>query len=1583
MSRTLRASFTPMITSHELLDLLRNLGIDVNDLVPLLAKKAGAKGAARLVGASKAVLSNLVRRVHTWREHNQLVAARENKNDSSDREEVTLEFFERWVAAQQYEAAESVKLLFRIVYLRALRAHCDDLPVVANLGFSRRTLNDIWVEQHFRIPSAATRASAARGEAQRLNAFSLEHAFSEWGPQIIIEGTAGSGKSTQLRKFVLGRINKLLELDNFDEFLREPIPVYLNASDIFNAQQDFATSLELAVGSSLGLRLPFPMPSGFFDRRQPGAAGRILLVVDGLNEVGASNLERLLTVLEQAVSESRGSISSIVSAWPLERVSSETWRGFFRIEVCDFNAEQASALATRLLGDKVSKGFLARQSRLPRSPMLLTLAALLQNEAFISIGAALYREFILALLKKRSAANLLPDDPASILHLLCAFASDRGVPSSGPLADIADELHLVPSNVLGLARLQATESLLIATGIVVRRGGHLEFIHYSFRSYLRALDLAQRVAPNARDVWNLVSPFREDWDCVTFVCEIWIQERKDASSALIALLAFGEPGLRTISNLASRFPDLPRSVVKAAVAKWIYRDDGFWDPGYVDGPVQQLTLIALNYDEARLALRQIARSREDFWEDSVYAARGLAEVGLATEATRLLADQAQDLDAYCVNRVLAVETLFEIGSVDEARLCLDALASEWRQHPPDVSLAEIDLGKVLIKSGKTRAGLSLLKKLSQELEDVFDKEVLSQAYAELGYLKRAAHLARAVFRAMEWSHELARGYRSKAAGLLELLEQIGLNKEASIVRKGISDASGLEPESLVARARNPREKTDHRLASAKELLGGAAHLVAIEALEQIACDWRAPSHERFEALDSMVGVADGRTKAIELLKRIAEDEPEQRVSCGKKLVLAGEIEAGCSMLRRIALEPADDVETRVKAICEIAGVGQLDVAAAGFRKLFSSKAVTADGLSNLADAFAHTSFWPEFLDHCEKLAVVGRGASIQIRAIEILRRSGQAARKANHPELLRKIVLNRNEIVEDRINAAYELEEHVGEFDADLLFDITTSADETMEMGLAAMDALYVRGCHFAAVDGGHDVVWDAKLTEDQFIQAAHHFIGRRFDEGEFEAVIKEAIIEALVSIASDASKPFERRLAAAGIDLREKWSALDTPLWRAVDVLVNDNETPIELRWCAILCSVQCDPSRLSTYIPLLSHERLSALQRAEVYRAAKQLDAAVNLYGEAIQHSSNGSVRMKAISRLAGLKGEELSEDLVKSSLIQHLKSGGDAETDNEASIWSLILEGQGLSKAERLELALGLARSDRFDIYEVGAVLETIADLAGQLEVQRVLNERLARSAIDISQDFSAYFRVLHLWFLQAKFGAEEAAAEALTTFSTRKDFDLARRIQACASLSHIGRGRDARACLRKCVNASLGAEELLAISRAGGNLHDWGFVRSKLRAIFANIPASPAVCIEFARELGRAGLPELARTVLARIDLAGPEVIHLSIEALSACGRLDEALELCRSHSVRPDVDLLAELKSLVRLQGAAAPTSLVHFSLKRLDETVQICRGAHAQQNCWVIWGIMLTPVEFSLRSKKELFNARIWTRTKCCGWSTQ
>ena len=1494
-----------MVTFHELADLLRSLGLDPGDLALWLAKKAGAKGRDKLVGASKAVFSNFLRRLRDWREHNQLEIDIENEANPSDREAVMRAYLERWIAAQQREAAETTKLLFRIVYLRALRAHCDDFPVVANLGFAPRALNDIWIEQHFRPSSVAERAGATKGDGQRSASFSLERALSERGPRIVVEGAAGSGKSTQLRKFVLSRVAELLTLDDSDQFLREPIPIFLNAADLAETESDLATSLETAVRSSLGLRLPGPMPSGFFDRRQPGAANRILLVVDGINEIDASRRDHLVSAFGHAAGDPLGDVSVIISSWPLDSAGSGAWRGFYRIEVCDFDAAQASSLAIKLLGQTASKKFLDQHSRLPRSPMLLTLAALLQSEAAISSRAVLYREFILALLKRRSDAGLLPGSPAKQLQFLSVFAHDEEILDIDSLADLAEKLDLIGSDVLGLARLRGVESLLIATGIVVHRSGRLEFIHYSFRSYLRAQNLAKVVAPNARNVWSLVSPFREDWDTVVFVCEIWMQEGKDVAVALEALLAFGEPGLRVISSLASRFVYLPPKIVQAAVARWMYQGDEFWVAGYVDGPVQQVTLIAFNYEDGRDALRRIAGNSEDYWEDAIYAARGLVEVGLSAEARDFLMAQVQDVEGYCVHRVRAAETLFGLGFVGEAVGCLEMLASEWLETPPDTALAEIDLGKALFQAGRKRAGLSYLKRLSQVVDDLLDKEWLATAYMELGYLRQAAKLAREVYRNMEWSRELARGHSSTASSLLDLLEQAGLKKEANVVRKSISDTKEVSQEKPLRSTLNSRERPDRRLASANDLLRQSADKLALEALKGLAGDPRAPRYERFSAIDSMLGAAGGRERAIELLKRIAEDEPSCRVACGRSLVLAGELKLGWSTLCRIALEPAESEELRIEAICELAKLGRLDIATAGFRRLCNAGIIHAVSLSSLAEAFAHTASWSEFLGACEQLSRTGRTAAVQVLAIEIVRRSGRAIGEVKHPRLLRKIVLNRELLVKDRINAAYELLEDPDGFGSDLLFDITTSSDETMEAGLGAMDALYVKGYRFEAADGGSDVVWDKKLSQDQFIEAAHHFL-RKFDGDDldkWEAGIAAAVAEELVDIASDAAQPFERRLAAAAIDLNEKNFAVARPFWKGVYAIIDDEGTPIGLRYFAMLYAVRHDPALIARFGLVLADGRMPALHLAEVYRAAKCFDIAVERYCEAMRASQDSKAKWRILSRLSDLSGSTAGDGIVERALTECFQSWHDLKVDSGTIKESLSVVGQGLPKKDRLDLALDLAKAEEVDSYEIGPALEVIADLAGEFEVQRIINERLARGDANVRRDFFSFYRSLYLQEMRATFGEADEAVRALSAMAQRGELGLDKRLLACRGLMRVGRGKDARGCLCKISAASVSAEGLLSIAETAASLHDWGVARSRFRAVALNKSADASSRIRAAGGLGRAGLPELGRDVLTELNLDGEGVVSLSIDALFDCGAEDAALALCRSHSLRSEVDLL--------------------------------------------------------------------------------
>jgi hypothetical protein len=107
--------------------------------------------------------------------------------------------------------------------------------------------------------------------------------------------------------------------------------------------------------------------------------------------------------------------------------------------------------------------------------------------------------------------------------------------------------------------------------------------------------------------WRSISPYREGWETVAFTIEVWRRDGQDTASAIEDLLAFGEPGLRLIAQLAARDPDLPARAIDLAVAKWMYGREESWQHGLIDGPVQQLALMAAHYPSARAALQAIAQ----------------------------------------------------------------------------------------------------------------------------------------------------------------------------------------------------------------------------------------------------------------------------------------------------------------------------------------------------------------------------------------------------------------------------------------------------------------------------------------------------------------------------------------------------------------------------------------------------------------------------------------------------------------------------------------------------------------------------------------------------------------------------------------------------------------------------------------------------------------------------------------------------------------------------------------------------------------------------------------------------------------
>lgn len=142
-----------MASLHSLWALLVQLGLEPGVLLAKAGEKAtlyvGGK-AAKLAGKQVSAAANAI--LAYW---NSTVEAsfpaylqsRLTEVDARERPGIIGTAFSDWIASRTAESAELSRLLFRLIYLRALIDHCIELPVLAQ---SRLGLDDVWVPQTFR-----------------------------------------------------------------------------------------------------------------------------------------------------------------------------------------------------------------------------------------------------------------------------------------------------------------------------------------------------------------------------------------------------------------------------------------------------------------------------------------------------------------------------------------------------------------------------------------------------------------------------------------------------------------------------------------------------------------------------------------------------------------------------------------------------------------------------------------------------------------------------------------------------------------------------------------------------------------------------------------------------------------------------------------------------------------------------------------------------------------------------------------------------------------------------------------------------------------------------------------------------------------------------------------------------------------------------------------------------------------------------------------------------------------------------------------------------------------------------------------
>lgn len=1484
-----------MFSIQSLWALANHLGFDPavlltktgEEIVARSGSKAASAAGRCLSGAVQAILSYWARRIREPLPD--YLCLKLDEIDEDLRPAVVEEAFAYWLQDHAKDAAELEHQLFRVVYLRALIDYCSDLPIADETG-SRLNLNDVWVPQTFH----AVRTEQSRQRAiddQRFE--SLAAAVAICGTPLVLTGGSGAGKSTQLRKLVLDQARRQIETTKFDHLLTEPLPIYLRAETLARETSDLTTALISAVSQELALRLPFSIPIRFFDLRQPGTPRSLVTIVDGLDEISAEARDELVAKIKN-----HGKTFNIVVA----SRSALTCPGFAQVEIEEPTPEQADTLIAKLAQD--ANYVRIGSEGLPRNPLILTLAVLLGRQRITS-RATLYREFVLDRLGRTAEPTLHGETGLKLLQA-CA-SSDSAL---GERAErVTAELGLLPKGLLGVARRKKAKDLLVSTGIVVRHAGEgLTFVHESFRSYLKSEALAQKHRPQDTP-WRAISPFREGWEAIAFTIEIWRRDGLDTTSAIEDLLAFGEQGLRLIAQLANRDPNLPARVVDLAVAKWMHGGEEHWDAGYFDGPVQQLTRMAIHYESARSALRTIARDDWTYSEDAAYAAQGLAKAGFESEAHSFLVSLSRKSNAYCGDRVLAIELLLEIGAETDAGACANELAKQWASKPPDIDLSWMQLAEALHKLGRKRMATDILNRLDRELTSEFDLRCLAETFIAIGKNTKAKSTAKRAFDTMEWSRKLWRGYEYEANEMAALLDRVGAKKEAAFVRSDFKKVEDEVSESLRAAASDQRQGADDRLKSAIELLkrhddhGRAA-------LEALLADPDIPHYQRFSAVPHLMD-SSSRLTCVSALQRIAQDEPWLRNSCGTALVLGGEPELGCAILSKVAFEPGEPAGKRSEAIDQLSQSGRIDLAIAAFRRLRLSGDLKTGDLQKIADTLAHTPAWAELLDHCEEL-LLSCDPTLRLKSLEILIHAKRIETESTQAEnLLRKIVLDAGLPPDLRMNAAAQLEDIESDIALDLVFDITTSPDETMEAGIAAMQFLSHR-YDFMAMDGGHDVVWDKKLSKDQFIEAAHTFLSTMRHGDNSKESICDAVVEVLIGIAADPTQPIERRFAAA--DLKEPndpGDRLHDPFWPGIEAICEDKITPIRLRWPAIRYALRKDSTRIDRWQATLNGRELGNLEMAHIYLAANQRDTAAKHFHLALAEICDLPMRARIWKELVLLVEWPFAGREAATALTEVLGSSEIKNLDSTLIKRLLLLSKAALPMEKSIELATKVGNHESLNASEIEPAISALAESAAAAAASAILKERKGLLQRRVQTDDAALYELLHLHRLQAQLGERDEAAKALNNICSNTKLSTLKRAFACVVLSRIGRTGDASERLRKIKPTT--TAERLEIGNAAINIHDWSLARRIFLTVAKSPSSAPSERICCARGLAKTGFKESARILVSSVDLIAEDLVWQDgIEVLAACGQPERSIAISREYIRSAEACALDKMEALGKL-----------------------------------------------------------------------
>ena len=820
--------------------------------------------------------------------------------------EATRAYFHAVEERQRNEEAEK-RAAALADYLGAVQLHCNSLPYSIG-GVDDVSLTDLYVEQALEPPQD-DRSHAVPSTLQGAALSSIHQLLADQR-HLLIEGGPGAGKSTLLGALTV----RLIEAHQRGE--RAPIPVPLAADQFAQLSGGFAERLAEHLNQQLGARSHRSLPADFF-ATAPIKDTEWLILVDGLDLVSDFNqLSALTSAITRHANEPQASLYRfVITSRPGPALKKFPNAEFSSFQLASFGPEQVRAFATKRFGqkrmDEVNR-FLTEVERrqitdLVQIPLLLAMAARIFEQSpskqLPTKRVELYSEFVRQMNVRdqkpgasrwqqfreqwtrahpegeKIAKDLyLAGNRLAIVTHLAAWQQDghRGSLLTEAQAFAERKGWLPPAMEVDEALRGTLEFPLMQTGLVVRRGGDLAFVHDTFQEFLAAKAFANTYSPDDTEAWNWVVRWRDAWwrEPVRFLLEIWSYAGQDVASLLDwicrpfgtyvdddGVVFVGETlalGLNDATNLADHEADgLGQAAGKTSRRASQDNANLRYLPRMQTAAMERQNLPKADAKGQLPAAQNLRALRQE--EMVLTALRALVE------------DPADEI----WDRLRAAKTLRSLRQEEIALPALRARLENPAAHPEN----RLEAAELLGALGQGEMAVPVVRSL---LED---------PAASIPYWLRDAELMR------EW---------------------------------GLSDLSPAE-----ALEEGPVADRWDRLEAARMLQELGQGETAVPGLRVLLEDPAASPGSRLGAAWVLQELGQGEM-ALPVVRRLLKDpaaSPGSRLEAAELLVTLGQAEMAVPELRGLLEDPAADRWDRLKAARDLQKLGQVEMAVPGLRGL--------------------------------------------------------------------------------------------------------------------------------------------------------------------------------------------------------------------------------------------------------------------------------------------------------------------------------------------------------------------------------------------------------------------------------------------------------------------------------------------------------------------------------------------------------------------------------------------------------------------------------------------------------------------------